>query len=93
MYDMCPILMSKEDSGPQELQPLIWFWLQNCFKIKILKSISEKKSEFHPSKVLKFLCIFVPHKCSGSNLCVVFHALGSSTSLSTKWYTMVAGLN
>ena len=35
------ILVSKEASGPEQSHPLIRFWLNNCFKIKMLKIGSE----------------------------------------------------
>jgi hypothetical protein len=36
------ILVSKEASGPQQLHPVIWFWLNNWFKRKKKKNGSNK---------------------------------------------------
>ena len=41
-------LESKEKSGPQQMHLLIQFWLNNCFKVKTLKSGSENKELFGP---------------------------------------------
>ena len=49
-----PILVSKEASGSQQFHTLIWFWLENCFKINKLKI---KKNHFFLYEFWKILCI------------------------------------